>query len=117
MVTNRTPTKPSAALRITPLALTFFRRMEELDCSCADVGADGLRPGGQCPGCQQWWNLHSRLHDLLKLKPWHWPVYEHPDAGNPYPPGSVAHARCRPDEAAIERYRALARALAEQDTR
>ena len=86
MVTNRTPTKPSAALRITPLALTFFRRMEELDCSCADVGADGLRPGGQCPGCQQWWNLHSRLHDLLKLKPWHWPVYEHPDAGNPILP-------------------------------
>lgn len=88
-------------MRITPLALSVFRRMEMLPaCECADVDADGRRPGGECPSCEQWWNLHSHLHDLLKLPPHAFPAYE-----------------AEGDEGERERYRVLVRALDEHDAK
>jgi hypothetical protein len=73
MGTTRTPIRPQRKFRISPAAVKAFRRME----AAHDWG-------------DQWWSAHSELHDELHLPPWHWPVFEYPDAECPYPPGCYA---------------------------
>jgi hypothetical protein len=31
-----------------------------------------------CPSCRRWWDLHSELHDELRLTPAQWPAIVHP---------------------------------------
>ena len=83
--------------QITPGALDAFRKMEAPNCTSDD-----------------WWAAHSILHDELKLKPWDWPAFEHPDEKCPYPDGCEAarHWQAQRDgrPEAFELYRELVRA-------
>ena len=116
MVTNRTPVGRPTRSRITPAAITAFRRMEaarRLGCTCP--AAEGAP---NCANCAAWWEAHSELHDELGLKPWQWPAFEHPDETNPYPSFSnaardwAARRAARPE--AFELFRQLQEAADSQ---
>jgi hypothetical protein len=82
--------------------------MEALECTCPPRDWKGeYWRRTPCDGCEQWWELHSALHDELRLSPWHWPVYEDPAAANPYPEGSVAAKQWAPNKDAIAMYQQL----------
>jgi ABC transporter substrate binding protein len=63
MTAKRTPKKRPPRRPITPAAIAIFRRMQALECTCSPTGA-------RCSACEEYWQLHHRLHLELKLKPW-----------------------------------------------
>jgi len=95
--------------KITPEALTVFRRMQALEeqCTCTEPDWEGdLYDYEFCPACEKWWDEHKRLHALLGMKPWQFPCVENPDAA--YDPNNAAFAE--PDLEAQRRYRELEKA-------
>ena len=109
MTTKRTPVRPSGRIKITPAAVAAFREMQKLRCTCPPIDWAGKyweRPE-ECAACKKWWEQHSILHDELKLEPWDWPAYEHPNARPPYPEGSPAAKSWKPDLEGQARYRML----------
>jgi hypothetical protein len=116
MPTKRIPTGRSVTLQITPLAIQLFEEMRRLDnlCMCPSIDWGGKYwVRNECAACERWWELHSQLHDELQCKPWHWPAIENPDVENPYPPGSAAHQRWKPNLRGQAMWRALAAASRE----
>jgi hypothetical protein len=112
MITKRTPIRPPGGRkRISAAAIAAFRQMEQLalQCECPPIDWGGKywqRPPA-CASCDRWWDQHSILHRELQLEPWYWPVYQHPDAGPPYPEGSSAAKHWKPDLEGQARYRLL----------
>ena len=90
MATTRTPINRPTKSKITPAAVDAFKRMLKLR-----------------EGSDQWWELNGTLCRELKLPPWEWPAYQHPDAVAPYPEGSPAALNWKPDFNGQARYRAL----------
>lgn len=113
MGTKRTPRGYAARMRMTPAAVVMFKRMERrsVACTCPEIDWEGeYSKPRECPACNAWAALRAELHRELKLPPWV-PTYEHPDAENPYPAGSVAAehwlARRAEHPEAFERYMQL----------
>jgi hypothetical protein len=105
MTTKRTAIARPRRGHLVPEALDIFDEMKKLECSCG-VGSNGMN---QCPGCQRWWSLHSRLAGLLPgTRPWHWPVIENPDEC------ACPKGHLRPNEQGQARWRELEAALAER---
>ena len=117
MSTKRIPIHRPIRAQIPLEALDLFREMKNVECTCPPIDWEGRyweRQG--CPGCERWWDLHSRLAQILPgIRPWHWPVIESPRAQCPYPDGSCAAAQWRPNEAAQARWRELEAALKERE--
>jgi hypothetical protein len=63
MTAKRTPKKRPPRRPITPAAIAIFRRIQALECTCSPTGE-------RCSGCEEYWQLHHRLHLELKFKPW-----------------------------------------------
>jgi hypothetical protein len=113
--TKRIPIHRPIRAQIPPEALNLFRKMKTLKCTCRPIDWEGKYwDRDECPGCKRWWNLHSRLAQLLPgIRPWHWPVIQSPHAECPYPEGSQAAAAWKPNEEAQARWRVLDAALTE----
>ena len=116
VTTKRTAIARPRRGQLVPEALDIFEAMKKLECTCPPVDFEGANVDGEdCPGCQRWRSLHSRLAQLLPgVRPWHWPVVEEPQAQCPYPEGSHAAARWRPNEQGQARWLELEVALAER---
>ena len=60
-------------------------------------GVVGDSPAGycsaECAACRTWYDLHNKLHEELRLKPWQWLCLPR----NPYPPGTAASRNWRAD--------------------
>jgi hypothetical protein len=117
MSTKRIPIHRPIRAQIPPEALDLFREMRNVKCTCPPIDCKGeYWERHECPGCERWWDLHSRLAQILPgIRPWHWPVIESPRAQCPYPDGSYAAAQWRPNEAAQARWRELEVALKERE--
>jgi hypothetical protein len=117
MTTKRIPIGRPRKAPLPPEALDLFREMKTLRCTCRPIDWEGKYwERDECPGCERWWSLHSRLAQLLPgIRPWHWPVIQSPGAKCPYPEGSPAAAAWRPNEEAQARWRVLDAALAEAE--
>ena len=114
MSSKRKPLNRPPALQITPLAIRLFTEMRAISCTCAPRDWDGKYwEHRQCAGCERWWELHGRLHDELRCRPWEWPCIQSPEAKCPYPPGSPAAQSWRPNERAQQMWQALAGAARE----
>jgi hypothetical protein len=110
--TKRTPTSRRRSPAISPRAVELFEAMRELECECEPIDWGGEYWNREtCAGCERWRELHGLLNRELRLRPWQFPAIEHPDAENPYPPGSPAAASWKPDLEAQARWRALEAAL------
>jgi hypothetical protein len=108
MSSKRKPLDRPPALQITLLAINLFTEMAAISCTCAPRDWDGKYwEHEQCAGCERWWELHGRLHDELRCRPWQWPCIEHPNSVCPYPEGSYAAQSWRPNEAARHMWRTL----------
>jgi hypothetical protein len=116
MSTKRIPIHRPIRAQIPLEALDLFREMKNVKCTCPPIDWKGKYwERHECPGCERWWSLHSRLAQLLPgIRPWHWPVIQSPRAQCPYPEGSYAAAQWRPNEAAQARWRELEAALKER---
>jgi hypothetical protein len=92
--TRRTPiNRPPTGGQITDAAVALYDAMRRCKCVCPPIDWDGAYwERSECAGCRRWWELHSQLHDELKLAPWAWPAIEnpHPDA-SPYPRAHHGH--------------------------
>jgi hypothetical protein len=112
MTTKRIPIARPRRGQLMPEALDIFEAMKKLKCTCPPIDFEGAN---LCSGCELWWRLHSQLADLLPgIRPWHWPVIENPHAQCPYPEGSYAAVRWRPNEQGQARWRELEAAVAER---
>jgi len=110
VTTKRIPIARPRRAQIVPEALDIFDEMKQLKCTCPEGACRD-----ECPGCQLWWRLHSRLAQLLPgRRPWHWPVIENPQAECPDPEGSYASAHWRPNEQGQATWLELEAALAER---
>jgi hypothetical protein len=117
MSTKRIPIHRPTRAQIPLEALDLFREMKNVKCTCPPFDwKEKYWERHECPGCERWWSLHSRLAQLLPgIRPWHWPVIQSPRARCPYPAGSNAAAQWRPNEAAQARWRELEAALKERE--
>jgi len=96
-------------------ALTVFRHMQTIDeqCTCLERDWEGAYwKHKRCAACEEWSHQHSRLHDLLRLRPDQWPAIEHPDTESV--PGNAAYPQ--PDREARGRYRLLEKAAGERES-
>jgi hypothetical protein len=114
MVTKRRSVKRPLRGGITPAAIEAFRKLVEAEdrCTCPPIDWAGKyweRPP-DCPACETWGAQNSILCDELRLQIWEVRAVEHPGARSPYPEGSYAHKRWRPNLGAQARYCALAEA-------
>jgi hypothetical protein len=110
MTTTRTPIRRATKSRITPVVIALFKQMEELPTKCTCPPTDWVTPnaywkdrGDDCPACEEWWDLHERLHNLLDLPVSQWPAFQHPDAQCPYPANCYAAEQWHKRRASIER--------------
>ena len=109
MSSKRKPLNRPPALQITPLAIRLFIEMKGISCACTPRDWGGKYwVHEQCAGCKRWWELHARLHEELRCRPWEWPCIQSPEAECPYPPGSPAAQSWRPNERAQQMWQALA---------
>jgi hypothetical protein len=109
MSSKRKPLNRPPALQITPLAIRLFIEMKGISCACAPRDWGGKYwVHEQCAGRKRWWELHARLHEELRCRPWEWPCIQSPEAECPYPPGSPAALSRRPTERAQQMWQALA---------
>lgn len=115
MSTKRIPIHRPTRAQIPLEALDLFREMKNVKCTCPPIDwKEKYWERHECPGCERWWSLHSRLAQLLPgIRPWHWPVIQSPRAQGPYPEGSYTAAQWSPNETAQARWRELEAALAE----
>jgi hypothetical protein len=105
--TKRTPISRRHAAPVAPEAAKLFNAMRKLGCECEEIDWDGAYwEREECNGCREWWRLNSLLHAALHLRPWETAV-EDPSAGNPYPAGTEAASRWRPNQKAQERWKVL----------
>jgi hypothetical protein len=91
---------PQDEKKVTPAALTAFRRMRKLECQCTCPPIDWAGKyweREQCAACAAWWDAHWTLHQELKCLPSQWPCIEEPGAVSPYPSGSHAAEEWKPD--------------------
>jgi hypothetical protein len=66
MSTKRIPIHRPIRSQIPPEALDLFREMQALQCTCRPIDWGGKYwERDECTGCERWWNLHSRLAQLL----------------------------------------------------
>src|SRR5262245_60974755 len=68
--TKRKPVKRPQRPKITPLAITTFRAMHALECTCPQP------LDRQCSGCLEWDRLDRVLYAEMRLRPWQqiaWP--------------------------------------------
>jgi hypothetical protein len=103
MRTKRTPIKrPARRPTFSPRALDLFGKAEaaRLARRGATCIVRDMPPGyptyctSDCEACERWWTAQHQLHGELGLKPWQcWPCLPH----NPYPAGSLAARKWRPD--------------------
>ena len=111
MSTKRKSISRPPRRQITPLAIRLSTEMEAISCTCAPRDWDGIYwVYEQCAGCKRWWELHGRLHDELRCRPWEWPCIQSPEAECPYPAGSPAAQSWQPNEKAQQMWQALAAA-------
>jgi hypothetical protein len=85
MTTMRTPISHAGKFKITDEAVRIFKCMydDELpDCTCNVMASNA-----DCPGCEQYSQLHRELRELLKLPPSH-PGVIRPDVPCCYPRGT-----------------------------
>jgi hypothetical protein len=110
MSTKRIPIHRPIRAQIPLEALNLFREMKNVGCACPPIDWKGRYWERQeCPGCERWRALHSRLAQLLPgIRPWHWPVIQSPRVQCPYPAGSNAAGQWRTAQA---RWRELEAAL------
>jgi hypothetical protein len=114
MSSKRKPISRPPALQITPLAISLFTELAAISCTCAPRDWGGKYwEDKQCAGCERWYELHARLHDELRCRPWEWPCIQSPKAKCPYPPGSPAAHSWRPNERAQQMWQALVGAARE----
>jgi hypothetical protein len=72
---KRTPIARAARTVISPEAVAVYQQMRRLRCSCGPYPDPKKWTGRkQCAACERWWDLHSKLADLIPHKPWMWPV-------------------------------------------
>jgi hypothetical protein len=109
---NRIPISRPARPRFSDAALDLFAKMKRVRCTCPP---HDLR--SRCAGCQTWDELHGQLcHHWPAYRPWYWPLVEHPDAENPYPPEHANHQSSEEKHAeASARWRQIDEALAERE--
>jgi hypothetical protein len=110
MSTKRTPLARPMRHTISDAALQAFRHMRRLErqCTCPPRDWDGeYWKHEHCKARAEWWEQHSILHNALQLRPWQWPAIENPATENPYPAGSPAAKRWKPNLEAQARWRAL----------
>jgi hypothetical protein len=123
MTANRTPISRPARPRFSDEALDIFGKLRRVRCTCPPHEVDWkgaywediLRP--RCAGCQTWDELHGQLcHHWPGYRPWFWPLVEHPDAKNPYPPEHANYQSSEEKHAeASARWRQIDEALAERE--
>jgi len=94
--TRRTPLNRQHRPPITEAAVRIFIEMQVQRCTCSprDAGTNIK----ECPGCERYWAVHSRLSAELGCRPWEYPCIEDPDA----PPTNYER-----DPQALARWRAL----------
>jgi hypothetical protein len=97
------------ASEVSSAALAAFARMQLLEsqCTCQPRNWDRYWEYELCAACEEWWRQHAVLHHELHTRPWEWPCVQHPNAANPWPAGSTAHAHWQPDVNAQRCYRQL----------
>jgi hypothetical protein len=114
VTTKRVPIDRPRRHEITARAVELFVAMEKIECVCsARDWAGEYWKHEFCQGCERWWRMHSQLHRELRLKPWHWPAYTHPEAVCPYPEGTPAAQKWKPDTRGHAVFRALEAAARE----
>ncbi|HWX28439.1 MAG TPA: hypothetical protein VNZ53_13515 [Steroidobacteraceae bacterium] len=116
MPTKRVPLTRIGKNKISSAAIEAFRRMQKLkeQCTCPEITWEQhFTNHEKCKACKEWWVQNSFLCRELRLPPWKFPAYQHPDATTPYPEGSPAAISWKPDLEAQDRYRALEQAAAE----
>ena len=90
MSTKRIPIHRPIRAQIPLEALDLFREMKNVKCTCPPIDWKGKYwERHECPGCERWWSLHSRLAQLL---PWDTTLAlaGHPKPSRPMPlPGGV----------------------------
>jgi hypothetical protein len=90
---RRTIKRPPRAV-ITPRAIELFNQLRAVECTCEPVDWKGEYWKHQpCPGCQEWWRLHSLLHRELDCQVYQWPCVQNPDAPDYYPPDHANHGK------------------------
>jgi hypothetical protein len=107
VTTKRTPINHATKTKISPAAIAAFRRMLELEeqCTCPTLTWEQhFTNHDRCKACEIWQKQNSFLCRELRLEPWEWPAYQHPDATAPYP--ELAN-RWKPNLEAQERFRML----------
>ena len=117
MVTKRTPIDRPPRMEITPRAVELWEQMQGLVCTCKPRDWGGAYWEHElCPGCQERTLFRRAIGQELRLPPWDIPYIIDPDAPNPWPAGSLRHARWRPDPDAVARWKALEAASRERQT-
>jgi hypothetical protein len=86
MPTNRRPFSRSRQPPFPPEAVEVFKRMVALE----KLDDDAWPPRAHL---DEWCALHSRLHDLLGLRPWQWWGVQPPDVVYPKEDNADAQAR------------------------
>jgi hypothetical protein len=72
--TRRTPIARRQIAPIAPHAVELYLQMRQCRCSCGPYPPGQGPHRKQCPGCTEWWSLHSELDEALgPRKPWLWP--------------------------------------------
>ena len=105
MTTLRTPIHRPLVSRISPRAMTTFRKMLRLEarCRCKVDAAERCKP------CQKSFELDAVIGRELKLSPWQFPAIAHPSEPSPYSAASGTTGALN-WPAAQARYHALAEA-------
>ncbi len=117
MTTRRTPRGMNR--RISPLAVEIFKQMQALECTCEPRDWAGKYWKHEpCSACEQWWTLHSVLHNVLNCKPWEWPCIRDPEAVCPYPQDHTNakqwHAERKANPKSLELFMELSRLAAQK---
>jgi hypothetical protein len=112
MSTKRIPIHRPIRAQIPLEALDLFREMKNVECTCLPIDWEGRyweRQG--CPGCERWWDLHSRLAHIAGNTTWY-RLSSKALAPNAYPAGRTGAVE--PNERAQVRWRELEVALGER---
>ena len=111
MVTTRTPIGRPPRDRITPAAITAFRRYLELtdECTCEPINwaMDQYWKHRRCAACEERSKQESIIGDELRLPIWTRNTIQCPDWETHYPAGSHAAKHDKPDLEAQARWLAL----------
>jgi hypothetical protein len=83
--TNRTPINRPPTARFTPKAISIFKHMMTLQCTCR--GDERF----ECSGCKEHDALDGELARELNLKPWQYPAVIYPFDGVDASPTTATH--------------------------